>query len=87
MEVTWHLMNPDLSLNLAALFIVKLSLSCAKDDILRAVGCLLFDGISDALNHTIFVKGVLVKSALHVHLMDTSDIDDVQSQYGAWSLW
>jgi len=86
-EVTWHLMNPYLSLNLAALLIIELSLCCSIDDILRAFSCLLFDCISDTLDDTILVEGVLVKSTFHVHLMDSSDIDNVQSQDGARSLW
>ena len=80
-------MNPYLSLNLAALLIIELSLCCSIDDILRALSCLLFDCISDTLDDTILVEGVLVKSTFHVHLVDSSYIDNIQSQDGARGLW
>ena len=96
MEVSWHLVDDDSSLDQATLLTLQ-SLDCFRISLLRTLACVCEIGAFIHLNMStsepyqvmeaqvvsIAIEPVLVELASYVHDVNSSDIHDVQAQYVA----
>ena len=82
MEVTWHFMHFNFTLQLTTFLFFHLRTGCVKDDILVSLVRFLSKSIGNALSYSIDVERVFVKTTFNILEMCSCNVNDIESGDG-----